>query len=80
MYYVYIIRSKQSKKFYTGMTNDMDRRIKEHNQKLSNTRTTRQDIDYEIQFLTQVDDRQTARLIEQYLKSGSGREFRNSIL
>lgn len=62
------------------MTIDIDRRLKEHNSKLSNTLTTRGITDFDIIFCTFVKDRATARLIEKYLKSGSGREFRNSLV
>jgi putative endonuclease len=31
MYYVYILQSKLDKSFYVGSTNDISRRIKEHN-------------------------------------------------
>ena len=31
MYYVYILYSKKSKKFYIGLTDDVERRIQEHN-------------------------------------------------
>lgn len=79
MYYVYIIKSQRSEKFYTGITNDIDRRLQEHNHQLSNTRTTKKITDFEVVFLTTVDDRITAREAEVYLKSGIGREFRNSL-
>ena len=31
MYYVYVLKSERDKMFYTGSTNDLKRRIKEHN-------------------------------------------------
>jgi len=31
MFYVYILRSKKDKNLYTGSTNDLKRRFKEHN-------------------------------------------------
>ena len=31
MYYIYILKSKIDHQFYTGLTNDLNRRIKEHN-------------------------------------------------
>lgn len=79
-YYVYIIRSIGTGKFYTGMTSDIDRRIKEHNYILANTRTTRCLTDFELIFCQVVSDRQEARVLEKYLKSGSGREFRAEIV
>lgn len=31
MYYVYVIKSKQTDQYYIGLTNDIQRRLKEHN-------------------------------------------------
>ncbi len=31
MYYVYVLLSQKDKKFYIGFTNDLKRRLKEHN-------------------------------------------------
>ncbi len=31
MYYVYVLLSSKDKKFYIGFTNDLKRRLKEHN-------------------------------------------------
>jgi len=35
MHFFYILKSKKSKKLYLGYTNDLRKRIKEHNQGLS---------------------------------------------
>ena len=35
MYYVYILESKTTNKYYIGCSNNIDRRIKEHNNGLS---------------------------------------------
>jgi putative endonuclease len=80
VYYVYIIRSKSSKKYYTGMTSSILRRLQEHNQRLSNTRTTKYFTDYELLFYQEVENRINARKLEKYLKSGTGREIRNEII
>ena len=31
MFYIYLLRSKKDKNLYTGSTNNLERRIKEHN-------------------------------------------------
>jgi len=80
IYYVYIIRSKSTGKYYTGMTNSILRRLQEHNQRQSNTRTTKYNTDYELLFCQEVENRNLARNIEKYLKSGAGREIRNEIM
>jgi predicted GIY-YIG superfamily endonuclease len=80
MYFVYIIHSKLTSKSYTGITSDLDRRIEEHNKLHSVTRWTDRVTDFECVFCTQVEDRATARLLEMYLKSGIGRQFKNLML
>jgi putative endonuclease len=79
-YFVYIIYSKLTNKSYTGISNDINRRLNEHNQLKSSVKWTSMVQDYELVFCTQVDNRQTARLIELYLKSGIGREFKKDLI
>jgi len=64
MYYVYIIKSKSVGKFYTGLTDNIDRRLTEHNSKLSNTLTTKNLTDFELVFLATVENRKLAREVE----------------
>ena len=80
IYFVYIIRSKSTQKFYTGMTNSISRRLHEHNQMLSNTKTTKYLTDNELVFCQEISNRQGARVLEKYLKSGAGREIREQIV
>jgi len=35
MYYVYVLQSNQDKRFYTGFTRDLIKRIEEHNSGIS---------------------------------------------
>lgn len=35
MYYVYVLKSKKDNKIYIGLTNDLRKRLIEHNQELS---------------------------------------------
>jgi len=78
--FVYIIKSKSTGKFYTGMTLNIDKRLQEHNRHLSNTKTTQKLSDYELIFCQITDNRLEARLLEKYLKSGFGREIREEIV
>ena len=79
-YYVYIIFSKLTNKSYTGITTDLDRRIEEHNRVKSVTHWTCRVTDFDYVFCTQVDSRSIARLLEIYLKSGIGREFKKTLI
>ena len=80
IYYVYIIRSTSTKKFYTGITNSITRRLQEHNGHESNTKTTKILNDYDLVFCQITESREKARILEKYLKSGVGREIRNEII
>lgn len=79
-YFVYIIRSIGTNRFYTGISSDINRRLKQHNQKLCNTHTTKNLTDFELVFCQIVDSRIEARKLEKYLKSGCGREFRDEVV
>ncbi|MBI5732589.1 GIY-YIG nuclease family protein [Candidatus Jorgensenbacteria bacterium] len=79
MYYVYIIQSlKKDTSYYTGLTSDIERRLKEHNK--SDTKTTRSNKPWKLIYIEKFENRPAARIREKYLKSGVGREFRNKIL
>lgn len=80
IYYVYIIRSKSTGKFYTGCTVSIDKRLLEHNGHYSNTVTTKVLNDYILVFCQIAESRKEARVLEKYLKSGIGREIRNEIM
>lgn len=77
MYYVYILRSKKDGDFYTGMTNDLQRRLHEHNGGFVNSTKTR--IPFELLYSETFVSREQARTKEKWFKSGAGREFRNSL-
>lgn len=80
MYYVYIIRSTKEGKFYTGITNDIDRRLEEHDQGKVSTRTTYNRGPFELIHVEIVEDRISARKLEKFFKSGFGREVRDEIV
>ncbi len=71
-YFVYILRSACDKKFYVGMTNNLKRRIGQHNQ--GQVQSTKSRIPLKLVLSEKVEDRTVAREREKYWKSGSGRE------
>ena len=75
MYFVYIIKSKKDNKFYTGITNDIERRVKEHNKGCSSTTSTRNRGTFELIYFAKLENRIKAREREKYFKSGSGPEY-----
>jgi putative endonuclease len=72
MYWVYVLRSKDSLKRYVGMTNNFERRLREHNS--GHTKSTRNN-KWEIIYKEELMDRVSARKREKYLKSAAGRRY-----
>jgi putative endonuclease len=73
-YYVYSLESQsRPDQVYTGITNDLGRRLSEHNSgKVPHTSKFRP---WRIRSTTAFRDEVRARAFERYLKSGSGRAF-----
>ena len=73
MFFVYVIVSKISGlRFYVGMTENFNNRLKEHN--TGKTKSTKGYIPWELFFYETFNSRKEAREREKYLKSGSGKE------
>ncbi len=80
MYYVYIQRSLKDLRFYTGITDNIGRRLSQHNIGYSSTRSTKNRGPFELVFAQECQDRLKARQLEKLLKSGAGRELRDELL
>jgi len=79
MWYVYILKSLTSDFTYIGSTNDLNRRLQEHNDLKS--QSTRPYPPFEIHAYVAVKTETKAREIEQYFKTGSGKAIlKNRIL
>ncbi len=73
MYYAYVLITNCESFFYKGLTNDIERRLKQH---LSGqVGTTRSKLPVKLIFVQICQDRTEARKLEKYLKSGFGREI-----
>ena len=77
MYYVYVIESKSRNYIYVGLTDDIDRRFKQHNN--GRNRTTKPYCPFKLIYTKSVTTRTEARSREKYLKSGCGKEFLKSL-
>ena len=73
MFYTYVLRSKRSKKWYTGYTNDLRKRFKEHNLNLSIYTKGRGP--FEVIYYEACADEFDAKAREKYLKSGMGKRY-----
>ncbi len=72
MYTVYVLTDGDGK-FYKGMTNDLERRLKEHRSR--ETVTTSKMINIRLVYSEEFDNFDTARKRELYFKSAAGRRF-----
>ena len=72
-YYVYILQSKKDKKWYTGFTNDLRKRFKEHNSNILGWTKNRGP--FNLIYYEASKNEQDARLREKYLKSGMGKRY-----
>ncbi len=79
MWFVYILKSQVSDFIYIGSTNDLERRLSEHNELKSPS--TKPYAPFEIVAYVAVKTEAKARELEQYFKTGSGKAIlKNRIL
>ena len=76
-YKVYAIRSLLRNYIYVGHTNNIERRLREHNS--GKTKSIRPFIPFKLIYIEDCEDRMEAIKREKYLKSGIGKEFLKSI-
>ena len=78
MYHVYAIKSISKNYIYVGMSNNLERRLKEHNNGENSSTKAYKPF---ILILSEMhENRIIARNREKYLKSGIGKEFLKSLL
>lgn len=73
MFYTYLLKSKKYDKFYTGSTSDLRKRLKQHNDGMSNY--TKKYIPYKLIYYEVCLNEQDARSREKYLKTGMGKRY-----
>ena len=74
MYIVYILKSRTDpSKAYTGITHNLEKRLKEHNEDKSYY--TKRYAPWYVETYLIFNDKTTAESFEKYLKGGSGQAF-----
>ncbi|HAU66517.1 TPA: endonuclease [Candidatus Uhrbacteria bacterium] len=73
MYTIYAIKSQKDERIYVGFTENLLRRLYEHNG--GHVTSTKAFIPWKLLYTEQVADRVSARKREKKLKSGYGKEF-----
>jgi len=78
MYKVYVLKSKKDNRRYIGYTDNIDRRLKEHNR--GKVKSTYKRRPLELIYFEEYPDKLLAEKREGFLKSGQGRKLLNTIL
>jgi putative endonuclease len=73
MYYVYVLKSKVNSEYYYGFTDNLERRLKNHNNK--EVKSTKSRAPFKLVYFEKVDSIIEARKKEKYFKSGFGRKY-----
>jgi putative endonuclease len=73
MFFVYALKSLSRNYIYVGLTDDIERRVCQHN--AGKERTTRPYRPFKLIYSESFPTRPEARKKEKYLKSGVGKEF-----
>jgi putative endonuclease len=73
MVYTYVMQSEKDKKWYTGSTNDLRKRFKQHN--LGQIKSTKGRGPFIIIYYEACVNDHDARIREKYLKTGMGKRY-----
>lgn len=73
MYYTYILYSSKSNKLYFGYTEDLQKRLNEHNS--GSSFATKPYVPWKLAWYCAFVNKKEAKDFELYLKSGSGKAF-----
>ncbi len=75
MYYVYILKSKKNEKHYTGYTQDLNKRVFEHNSNKNKKQFSCINGPWLLVYSEEFVLKSDAVKQEKFFKSGKGREF-----
>lgn len=73
MFYTYVLKSLVCRKFYTGHTDNLDRRLEEHNK--GYTVYSKRYKPWQIVYNEQFDSKEESIKREKYFKSAAGRKW-----
>jgi putative endonuclease len=74
-YFVYIIYNSKHDKYYIGQTNNIERRVAEHNDKSENKYTSKYLGGWKIVYKEEFDNRKEAIVRKKFLKKQKNKEF-----
>ena len=73
VFFVYAIKSLNRNYIYVGLTDNIERRVNQHNN--GRSKTTKPYLPFKLILKEQYPNRSAARVREKYLKSGIGKEY-----
>ena len=76
-YFVYVLRSCKDSKRYIGLTEDIEKRFKQH--QLGYVASTKSRRPFSIEYFEKYTTRSKARIREKYFKTAAGRRFLDKI-
>lgn len=77
-YFVYVIQSEVDKRLYVGLSRNIEKRLKSHNN--GETFSTKGYRPWNLVYSEIIGSREQARKREKYLKSGIGKEYIKNII
>ncbi len=80
MFFVYLRKCQTSGTFYTGQTDNLERRLLEHNNTSKGKKYTSKKGPWKLIYSEEYDTRAKAMQREKFLKSGQGREFLKKVI
>ncbi len=81
MFYIYILYSDSLDRYYIGSTNDVTRRLSEHNNPIRKTKFTAKASDWRLVFQASAGaTRSDAVLIERYIKKQKSRKYIEALI
>ena len=80
MYYVYVIYSEKLNRFYTGTTDDLDKRIEQHNSAFYPNSFTSKGIPWELKVFFSFENNKTALDAEKFIKRMKSKIFIEKII
>jgi len=73
MFFAYVLKSKKNNRFYYGCTNNLERRLYEHN--IGHSKYTKLNRPFELVYFEEFEALKEARNRELFFKSGKGRDY-----
>ncbi|CAH0336950.1 hypothetical protein FVB9288_02681 [Flavobacterium sp. CECT 9288] len=80
MYFIYILYSQKLDRYYVGTTDDVDKRLVEHNSGLYSNSFTSKGIPWDLRLCFECDSSTTAYDLERFLKRMKSRVFLEKVI